>query len=98
MLRLRKELRDTVFTALFRLVDSNKAAAMPEEDIILRDAHGRSLPDLSTPAQIAEALQVTSRTVLQWEADKKISAALRSGRIVRFHPATVARELGIHRG
>ena len=66
--------------------------------LTLRDGEGRPLPDLSTPKQIAEALQVTPRTVLNWEAEGRIPAAFRSGRVVRFHQASVAEALGIDVG
>ncbi|RYD85940.1 MAG: hypothetical protein EOP84_00735 [Verrucomicrobiaceae bacterium] len=62
---------------------------------ILRNRAGEPLPEFSTASQIAEALQVTSRTVLLWEAEGKITAALRQERTVRFNPAVVAQELGI---
>jgi excisionase family DNA binding protein len=66
-----------------------------KDDFILRDPNGQPLPDLSTASQIADALQVTSRTVLEWEATGKIPAALRTGRTVRFNPAAIVKALAI---
>jgi len=63
----------------------------------LRDPSGKPLPAFSTAAQIGDALQVTARTVLMWEAEGKIVAALRQGRVVRFCPIAVAKALGIAR-
>ena len=65
------------------------------ESLPLRDGKGLPLPRLSTCQQIGEALQVTSRTVLNWEASGLIKAAVRQGRIVRFDPSAVARALGL---
>lgn len=64
-------------------------------DFVLRGRDGVPLPALSTATQIGDALQVTSRTILEWEAQGKIPAALRSGRTVRFNPAAVVKALGI---
>ena len=66
-----------------------------QREIVLRDAQGRRLPYLSTPSQIAEALQASTRTILYWERGKKIPAAFRTGRVVRFRPSAVAEALGI---
>jgi excisionase family DNA binding protein len=73
-------------------VHQTKATA---HEIVLRDLKGRRLPDLATPAQLAEALQVTSHTILNWERSGKIRAAFRLGRVVRFNPMAVAEALGI---
>ncbi len=62
---------------------------------MLRDQAGMPLPEFSTATQVAEALQVSARTILLWEAEGKIVAAFRHGRTVRFNPADVARALGI---
>lgn len=69
-----------------------------KDNLVLRGADGEPLPKFSTARQIAEALQVTSRTILEWEATGKIPAALRTGRTVRFSPAQVANALGISAG
>ena len=66
-----------------------------KDDFILLGPDGQPLPDLSTASQIAGALQVTSRTVLEWEATGKIPAALRTGRTVRFNHAAIVNALGI---
>ncbi len=66
------------------------------EEPILRGENQQPLPEFSTAAQIAKALQVTSRAVLAWEASGKIKAALRTGRTVRYNPEEVAKALGIH--
>jgi excisionase family DNA binding protein len=68
-----------------------------KEEFVLRSANGTPLPEFATASQIAKALQVTSRTILEWEAAGKIPAALRTGRTVRFHPGEVAKALGIRR-
>lgn len=62
---------------------------------VLRGRDGSLLPTLSTATQIGDALQVTPRTVLEWEAQGKIPAAFRSGRTVRFNPESVVKALGI---
>lgn len=66
-----------------------------KEEFVLRGVNGHPLPEFSTASQIAEALQVTSRTILEWQATGKIPAALRAGRTVRFNPKEVATALGI---
>ena len=54
-----------------------------------------ALPVLATSEQIASVLQVTSRTVLFWAERGLIPTAIRCGKIVRFHPPSVARALGM---
>jgi hypothetical protein len=65
------------------------------EGFVLRGSDGLPLPALSTATQIGDALQVSSRTILEWEAQGKIPAALRSGRTVRFNPQAIVKALGI---
>lgn len=72
-----------------------QSQATTERVTVLRDAKGRRLPDLSTPAQMGEALQVTSHTILNWARSGKIPVAFQLGRVVRFNPAAVAAALGI---
>ena len=55
----------------------------------------RDLPALATAEQIAEALQVSARTVHMWAAAGTIPTALRQGRVVRLNPQAVAAALGI---
>ena len=59
------------------------------------NAEARMLPSLATAEQIAASLQVTSRTVHFWAQAGTIPTALRQGKIVRFHPPSVAAALGI---
>jgi hypothetical protein len=56
----------------------------------------RVLPSLATAEQIAEVLQVSSRTVHLWAAAETIPTALRCGKVVRFNPPAVATALGIN--
>jgi hypothetical protein len=53
------------------------------------------LPDLATASEVAGPLKVTSRTITAWAEAGKIPVALRQGRILRFHPASVWAALGI---
>lgn len=59
------------------------------------EAGVRVLPSLATAEQIAEVLQVTSRTVHLWAAAETIPTALRCGKVVRFNPPAVAAALGL---
>lgn len=54
------------------------------------------LPSLATAEQIAAVLQVTPRTILYWAERGTIPTALRKGKIVRFHPPSVAAALGLN--
>ncbi len=56
----------------------------------------RVLPSLATAEQIAEAIQVSSRTVHLWASAGTIPTALRCGKVVRFSPPAVAAALGIN--
>lgn len=56
----------------------------------------RVLPSLATAEQIAEVLQVSSRTVHLWAAAETIPTALRCGKVVRFNPPAVGAALGIN--
>lgn len=56
----------------------------------------RVLPSLATAEQIAEALQITPRTVHNWSVAGTIPTALRCGKVVRFHPPAVAAALGLN--
>lgn len=60
------------------------------------EAGVRVLPSLATAEQIAEVLQVSSRTVHLWAAAETIPTALRCGKVVRFNPPAVAAALGIN--
>lgn len=53
------------------------------------------LPSMATAEQIAEILQVSSRTIHLWAAADIIPTALRQGKTVRFHPASVVFALGL---
>ena len=53
-----------------------------------------ALPTLATPAQVARALQVSSRTVTGWCASGKLPVAFRCGKVLRLHPPAVAAALG----
>lgn len=55
------------------------------------------LPSLCTAEQVADALQCSSRTILNWSkgSSPKIPVALSAGKIIRFDPREVARALGI---
>ena len=54
------------------------------------------MPALATAEQIAEVLQITSRTVHYWAAAGTIPRALSCGKVVRFHPPAVAAALGLN--
>jgi excisionase family DNA binding protein len=70
------------------------STASKEEFVPSKRKWDPPLPEFATASQIAKALQVTSRTILEWEAAGKIPAALRTGRTVRFHPGEVAKGSG----
>lgn len=53
------------------------------------------LPPLATAEQLAEVLQVSPRTIHNWAIDGTIPTAVRCGKVVRFHPPTVAKALGL---
>lgn len=53
------------------------------------------IPTLVTADEVAKPLGVTGRTVLNWAAAETIPTALRCGKIIRFHPPSVAAALGI---
>lgn len=53
------------------------------------------LPSLATAEQIAHVLQVSARTIHLWAAAGTIPVALRQGKVVRFHPPSVAESLGL---
>lgn len=56
-----------------------------------------SLPPLSTAEQIGDALQCSSRTILNWSKGPtpKIPVAFQVGKVIRFDPRQVALALGI---
>jgi hypothetical protein len=60
------------------------------------EAGVRVLPSLATAEQIAEVLQVSSRTVHLWATAETIPTALRCGKVVRFNPPAVAAALGLN--
>jgi hypothetical protein len=74
--------------SLRRHLNSSSPISVTEEGV-------RVLPSLATAEQIAEAVQVTPRTVHYWAEAGTIPTALRQGKIVRFHPPAVAAALGI---
>ena len=55
----------------------------------------RVLPPLATAEQLAGVLQITPRTIHKWAADGTIPTAVRCGKVVRFHPPSVAKALGL---
>jgi hypothetical protein len=77
---------------------------MPNEHIGYREAIQATsaragvvtmLPSLATADQIGGVLQVSGRWVLKQEEKGVIRAALRVGKVVRFHPPDVAEALGL---
>ena len=71
-----------------RHLKSSSPASVADEGL-------RLLPSLATAEQIAEAIQVTPRTVHNWAVTGTIPTALRCGKVVRFNPPAVAVALGI---
>ena len=53
------------------------------------------MPDLMSPAEVAEAFDVHPATVRRWAADGKIAAVMTPGGRRKYHRADVAQMLGI---
>jgi hypothetical protein len=50
---------------------------------------------LATAEQISKPLQLTGRTVRMWATAGILPVALRRGKVLRFHPPSVAAALGL---